>query len=168
MILIHGAYHFWPKRVAFRNDYCLSCRAPSRSIAVRTFDVGHIFWIPVLPVGFWKHWRCIKCGEEPHTSPGTRRSFKWIGLAILILFSVVSWVEPVAAPDEWISWLFRIGGPAASLLLLRHLLRSPKEVSLRQGFKTVVPADDTVCPFCGTPLLAGPRWSCPACGVLRY
>ena len=168
MILIHGAYHFWPKRAAFRNDYCLTCRASSRSVAIRTFDVGHIFWIPILPVGFWKHWRCMRCGAEPHTAPGTRRSFKWVGLFLLGLFSVISWIVPAAPPDEWVSWLFRLGGPLASVLLLRHLLGSPKELSLRQGLKSVVPTDETSCPFCRTPLLAGPRWSCPSCGVLRY
>jgi len=168
MILIHGAYHFWPKRVAFRNDYCLTCRAPSRSVATRTFDVGHIFWIPILPVGFWKHWRCLRCGAEPHAAPGTRRSFKWVGLFLLGLFSLISWLAPVSPPDEWVSWLFRLGGPLGSVLLLRHLLGSPKELSLRQGLKSVAAADETTCPFCRTPLLAGPHWSCPNCGVLRY
>ena len=48
MFIVSGAYHFWPKRVAFRDDYCLTCQAPRRSIAVRTFDVGYIYWIPFL------------------------------------------------------------------------------------------------------------------------
>src|ERR1700686_3493787 len=47
MLIIRGSYHFWPKRVAFRNDYCLRCQAPRRSIAIRTFDVGHLFWNPI-------------------------------------------------------------------------------------------------------------------------
>jgi len=168
MLIIHGAYHFWPKRVAFRNDYCLSCRAATRSVAIRTLDVGHIFWIPILPVGFWKHWQCLNCGSEPHTAPGTRRSFKWIGLFLLGFFSVLSWVEPATPPDEWVNWLFRVGGPIACVFLLRHLLTSPKDVSLRQGLKSISPAEETSCPFCNTPLLAGPRWSCPGCGVVRY
>ena len=128
MLIIHGAYHFWPKQVAFRNDYCLTCRAIGRSIAIRTFDVGHIFWIPVLPVGFWKHWRCTRCGADPHTSPGTRRTFKWIGLAVLIMLSIVFWVAPVEPPDAWMSWLFRVGGPVGTFLVLRHLLTT-REVS---------------------------------------
>ena len=168
MLIIHGSYHFWPKHVAFRNDYCLTCRAASRSIATRTFDVGHIFWIPILPVGFWKHWRCVRCGAEPHTAPGTRRSLKWVYLAILIFLSVSSWIPDVKKPDEWFLWVFRIVGPAAGLPLLRHLLRSPKELSWRQRLKFIAPADDITCPFCTTPLLSGPRWSCPGCGVLRY
>jgi hypothetical protein len=74
----------------------------------------------------------------------------------------------VEAPDQWISWLFRIGGPVASVLLTWHLVRAPRQTSLRQAMLTVVPANDAVCPFCQTPLLAGPNWYCPACGVVRY
>lgn len=168
MFIIHGAYHFWPKRVAFRNDYCMSCRGASRSVAIRTFDVGHIFWIPVLPVGLWKHWRCLRCGRDPHVSPRTRRPFKWAGLAVLVVLCAAAWVAPVEAPDEWITWAFRFGGPLAAIWLLVYILRSPKDASLRSELKMVAPASETICPFCTTPLVAGPRWSCPGCGVVRY
>jgi hypothetical protein len=168
VFIIHGVYHFWPKCVAFRNDYCLTCQAPTRCVAVRTFDVGHIFWIPILPVGLWKHWQCSRCESEPHTSSTTRPFFKWAGLCILLFLSVLSWIEPVAPADGWISWLFRIGGLLAGLLLLVHLFRAPKQPSLRESMKSILPADDIVCPFCDAPLLAGPQWSCPQCGAVRY
>jgi len=168
MFIIHGVYHWWPKRVAFRNDYCLSCQAASRSFAIRTFDVGHIFWIPVLPVGFWKHWQCTRCHSEPHTSPGTRPFFKWTGVCLLALLAVISWVEPVEPPDEWVNWLFRIGAPLGGVVLLVNVLRTPRTLSLRKALKSVTPAADILCPFCASPLLAGPRWFCSGCGVLRY
>ena len=57
MVIIHGVYHWSPKQVEFRNDYCLSCSAQRRAIRVRTFDVAHLFWIPILPLGFWKRWK---------------------------------------------------------------------------------------------------------------
>ena len=84
MLIVRGSYHFWPKRVAFRNDYCLRCQAPRRSIAIRTFDVRHLFWIPILPVGFWKRWQCEVCGQAPHIYPKVRRFFKWVGLVFSI------------------------------------------------------------------------------------
>jgi hypothetical protein len=40
MFIVYGSYHFWPKKVGFRDDYCLGCQAPRRSIAIRTLDVG--------------------------------------------------------------------------------------------------------------------------------
>jgi hypothetical protein len=172
MFIVSGAYHIWPKRVAFRDDYCLTCQTPRRSIAIRTFDVGHIFWIPILPVGFWKHWKCILCGQDPHVSPKTRRSFKWAGLVCLTIVSAMFWAAPVEGdPDSvLLAWVLRIAAPAGAILLFVYLLRTPRESSLREKLATVPPASEVVCPFCNIPLATGAsaRWSCPNCGVVRY
>jgi ribosomal protein L37AE/L43A len=170
MLIIHGAYHFWPKRVAFRNDYCLSCKAPRRSIAVRTFDVGHIFWVPILPVGFWRHWQCSVCGRKPHVARWSVRSLKWVALACLIGVSAIFWAVPEAnTGSALIGWLFRLAAPAGAIVLLVHLLRS-RGSSLRKRLAAIPAAAETTCPFCETPLVVGTgtRWSCPACGVVRY
>lgn len=168
MFIIHGAYHFWPKLVAFRNDYCLSCGTLRRSLRIRTFDVGHVFWIPILPVGFWKRWVCTSCRRNPHENPRTRPSLKWAGLICLVVVAAFSWAEP--APPDFVAgtWVVRAGAPLAAILLLRHLLRTPKDPPLKERLATVPPAAETVCPFCGTPLISGDRWSCPGCGVIRY
>src|SRR5437879_4143615 len=84
MLIIRGAYHFRPTRVAFRNDYCLSCQAPRRAIAVRSFDVGHFFWVPILPVGYWRHWKCSECRRKPHSNLKLRRRLKWATLYSLV------------------------------------------------------------------------------------
>jgi ribosomal protein L37AE/L43A len=170
MLIIRGSYHFWPKRVAFRNDYCLRCQAPRRSIAIRTFDVGHLFWIPILPVGFWKRWQCEVCGQAPHAHPKVRRFFKWAGLVFSIAFSLLLWAAPGDANFGVLGWLLRVAAPAGGILLLFDLLHTPKGPSLRRELATIAPATDAVCPFCATPLLAGSgaRWSCPQCGAVRY
>ncbi len=169
MFIIHGVYHFWPKRVAYRNDYCLGCQAPRRAIAMRTFDVGHVFWIPILPVGFWKHWECTVCARDPHVNVKTRRSFKWAGLVCLILVSLMFWLGPVESEPAF-HWAFRIVPLVLALPLLLHLLHTPAEPSLKQRLALIPPATEAVCPFCSTPLLSetNGRWSCPGCGIVRY
>jgi len=170
MLIVRGAYHFRPKRVAFRNDYCLSCRAPRRSVAVRSFDVGHIFWIPILPVGFWRHWVCSECGRNPHARSKARRYFKWAGLYSLVSASVAFWAVPVDSEFAIGSWIVRIAAPAGAILLFVGLLRAPKALSLRKNLASIPPAADTVCPFCSIPLVPGTRerLSCPTCNIVRY
>ncbi len=166
--IVFGVYHWRAKRLAFRNDYCLACGEVRRSVQLRTFDVGHIFWIPILPGGFWRHWICAVCGRDPHVNTKTRRGFKWAGLFILLLFSAVSWAEPVTPDFVAGTWIFRIGAPVGAVLTLMHLLRTAKEPSLKARLATILPAADTVCPFCGTQLLIiGSQCSCPGCGVVR-
>jgi hypothetical protein len=168
MIIVHGIYHFRPKRIAFRNDYCLSCVQPCRSVQIRTFDAAHVFWIPVLPLGFWKRWICTACGRQPDVSTKTRRPFKWAGLFVLLSFSVLFWAAP-PPPDFLVGGLvMRIGAPLGAILLLVHLLRTSKSPSREERLKAIPPATDTLCPFCGTHLLIlASQCSCPVCGILR-
>ncbi len=170
MLIVYGSYHFWPKKVGFRDDYCLGCQAPRRSVAIRTLDVGHFFWIPILPVGFWKHWKCSMCHRDPHANTRTRRSFKWIGLVCLILIAFGFWTIPVDPDASAFYWGFRLVPLAGTVALLIHLMVTEKEPSLRQRLAAIPPAADVTCPFCSTPLVAGtgPRWSCPGCSVERY
>lgn len=171
MFLIHGAYHWRPKRVGFRNDYCLSCKAPRRAIATRTFDVGHIFWVPLIPVGFWKHWACATCRRDPHRSTKARPFLKWIGLGCLIILSGMFWSVPINSEDVAIlAWILRIGPLVGAAVLLFQLLTGAQEPSLKERLAEIPPATDSACPFCATPLMVGPsaQWSCPACGVVRY
>jgi hypothetical protein len=168
MLIVSGIYRFRPKRTAFRNDYCLSCQSPRRSLQFRTFDVFHLYWIPLIPLGFRKRWICTVCQKEPRVSYKTRRSFKWAGLAILLLVTTASWIVPLQPDSATGEWVVRITMPLSAILLLIHLLRTPKDPSLAQLLATVTPASDTSCPFCGTALLLlTSQSSCPTCGILR-
>ncbi len=170
MLIVTGAYHFWPKRVAFRNDYCLRCQAPRRAIAVRTFDVGYVYWIPILPVGFWKHWKCTVCGSDPHANAKTRRrSFLLVGLLCMIGVCVMLWALPEDTSGGAQVWFLRVAALAVTATLLVYLLRGARGSSLKHLLATIEPAADAVCPFCATPLLAsdGGRWACRQCGAER-
>lgn len=79
---IMGVYRFRPRIVGFRNDFCLSCRSQRRGIQVRTFNVVALKAIPLIPVGFWKHWQCASCARDPGYNPRSRRTFA-ITLALL-------------------------------------------------------------------------------------
>lgn len=154
--------------MAFRNDYCLACGEARRAVQVRTFDVGHIYWIPILPAGFWKHWQCTVCGRDPRVNTKTRRGFKWAGLFILLLFSAAFWAMPVMPDFVAGTWIFRIAAPLGAILTVAHLLGTRNEPSLKARLASIQPAADTVCPFCGTPLLMlASGCSCPVCGVVR-
>ena len=168
MHIVRGAYHYRGKPVGFRNDYCVSCRAPRRSIAIRSFDVGHVFWIPILPVGFWRHWVCSVCGRKPHSK--ARRFFRWSGLYSLIGGSVLFWGLPVDSEFALGSWIGRLVAPAGAIFLIIRLLRTATPLSVRKKLASIPPTADTICPFCSIPLAAGTgnRWSCPACNAVRY
>ncbi|MBZ5508588.1 MAG: hypothetical protein LAO78_24275 [Acidobacteriia bacterium] len=165
MFILHGLYSFGRKIVAYRNDFCLSCAAPRRAFRVRTFDVVHIFYVPLIPLGFLRRWHCSVCGRDPHAHPGTRKGFKWAGVVVLALFAVFSWALP-PEDDAWV-WPMRVGLPIAFAAALWHTLKSKPDVRLKDKLREVQPADESVCPLCGYPLVIGSGWHCSGCGVER-
>jgi len=170
MLVIHGTYHWGRKLVAYRRDYCVTCASERVAFQHRTFDALHMFWLPILPLGFWKRWHCSACGRDPHASPRTRKSLKWAGVAILVLMAASAWaVSPREKPDDaMFIWAMRLGGPLAAGWALRATLNSPTEVNLKERLRSVQPILDVNCPLCGVVLVPEePAWRCPQCGIRR-
>ena len=55
-----GCYRWRQRRTAFRNDSCMSCQRQVRADCIRAFVVVYVKFIPLLPLGFWKHWQCFR------------------------------------------------------------------------------------------------------------
>ena len=173
VLVIHGTYHWQRRLLAFRNDYCLTCGQPRLAYLHRTFDVLHVFFVPILPLGFWKRWRCAACGENPHARVATARSLKWVGIVLLLLFTVVFWtVTPGRTggkdDDPAMIWTFRFGFPVAAAFAIRHTLRAKPPERLAEKLRTIVPNRDSTCPRCATTLtVASPWYRCGRCGLER-
>ena len=170
MLVVHGMYSWSRKRVGYRNDYCLTCNARRLAYQHRTFDVYHLYWIPLLPLGVWKRWRCSVCGSDPHASTNVRPILKWAGIGMLALMTLSSWmVSPVEKPEDRVFiWAVRIGGPIALGWAIRATVKSPPGARLEDLLRTVPPIMDAHCPQCAVMLLPEePAWRCPQCGLAR-
>jgi hypothetical protein len=168
MLIVYGRYRFKPRRVAFRNDFCLRCNQPRRSVEFKTFDALHIFWIPLIPLGYRTRWICATCGNPPRESNRTRRPFKWAGLTVLLVLGIGAWLAPMDQDISVMLWFFRIAAPLGAVLTLIHLLRTRGAPSPKAQIASVAPTTVTACPFCGVDLLlVSSQASCPKCGVLR-
>jgi hypothetical protein len=109
-----------------------------------------------------------RCAAAIHVTAKTRRGFKWAGLFILVLVAFIFWADSPEPDAVAVFWTGRIAAPVGAALLLWHLLRTPKEPTLKARLATIPHAANTVCPFCGAQLLVlGSQCSCPACGVVR-
>jgi ribosomal protein S27AE len=173
VLVIHGTYHWGRQILAFRNDYCLSCGGPRLAFLHRTFDVFHLFFVPFLPLGFWKRWKCGTCGGNPHARVTTAKPLKWIGIALLILFAVVFWTTTPDRRagkdnDPAMVWTFRIGFPVAAAFAIRHTLKAKQPERLAEKLRLIAANRDSTCPRCGTTLtVATPWYRCGRCGLER-
>ena len=166
MAFIHyGLYHWAARAVAFRSDFCRRCDRPRVTIRLRTFDVLHVFWVPLLPLGFWRRWRCPHCGEDPHRLLRTRRGFKIAGAVCLLLLSLGAWLGPGQGEPPALVWGMRLGWPALLGLTLVSLARHRPEPGLTDLLLVVRPFEGRLCPLCGGELLTAPELHCGACGA---
>jgi hypothetical protein len=171
VLVINGRYQWFRRRIAFRRDYCLHCDQPTIAVCHRTFDVLHLYWIPLLPIGFWRTWFCDSCGNKPSHPPRTRRSFKVAGIGVLAIMVALFWIAPLQEWDPEIGpafvWALRILTALGLPLAIWNTLRSPPDVSYRKQRIAVEAYRDPTCPFCLGPLTLGKEWRCERCGLER-
>jgi hypothetical protein len=166
-MLIEGVYHWRAKPVAFRNDYCISCRGERLAIQVRTIDVFHVFWIPVLPLGVYRRWWCTECGSRPDLSRTARRSIKVLAAVVATLMAPAFWLAPVPPEDEATFWFLRAGFALLSIAAWWWVARGSDDVERRQHLARIAPNQATECPFCKIALRHEEPPSCIRCGIVR-
>jgi hypothetical protein len=78
MLLLHGHYKLFRRRVAVRNVWCTVCKEPRLAIGIRSIVVIHLFWIPILPIARVTDWACATCGKNPKENLSVRpASMRW-------------------------------------------------------------------------------------------
>ncbi len=173
VLVIHGTYHWGRQILAFRNDYCLTCGRPRLAYLHRTFNVFHVFFIPFLPLGFWKRWHCETCGADPHARAATARPLKWAGIVLLIVGAAVFWTTTPDRRagkdnDPAMVWTFRIALPVAAAFAIRHTLKAAPPERLAGKLRGIAANRASTCPRCGTTLtVASPWYRCGNCGLER-
>jgi hypothetical protein len=171
MVLVHGTYRFRPKRVAFRNDYCMKCKAERIAVCVRTIDVLHIFWIPLVPLGARRRWYCIECGQPPDALKTVRQGIKLFAALSLALIALAYWVRPIDHPlnrgrtmEVWSIRVASLIGLAAILAWKPALSENAERV---EHLARLASSQLPDCPVCHIPLHPGEPWKCPRCGMAR-
>lgn len=164
MVLVHGIYRWRPVRVAFRNDYCRRCQQGTLSVRIRTFDVLHLFWVPVLPLGVWSRWHCARCGYDPRATGRTRRGFKIAVVLLLAAFNVAVWLTPQGTASDLEVWLWRGALLVLLALAVRWVAAHKPEPNARANLALMPPYEGWDCPLCGAQLLrVSTSARCPSC-----
>jgi hypothetical protein len=162
---IHGLYRLAPKVVAYRNDWCNHCGKPVLAKRWRSFYLGHLYWIPLLPLGFHETWRCTVCDNDPRGRVGTALGIILAGLFTCILVCSLTIVVPVKGDEVTVAWALRgiFGGFAVlfAFWLRSRLIEQPRPA------RKVEPLTNERCLICGGRMTDFPRWHCVECKVVR-
>jgi len=104
MFIIFGTHLFGLKRYAYKYMGCSHCEMHRLFIQTRGFAWGHIFWIPLIPLGYQSSWHCASCVKEDNNAP-TSFIVKLVFLAALIVaFYMVTLGKPAADLGDSALW----------------------------------------------------------------
>jgi hypothetical protein len=171
LIILQGVYSLGKKIVAYRNDVCLTCAGPRRIYGLRSFRIYHIFFLPLIPLGFGRIWRCSVCSLDPKLNTGAEMVWAWAWCILFGIMSITGWLDAQSHPRSvwsilvaiWLVFLFLLW----RAVNITRRFRSIPVFRLEDELRALKQADEKACPFCGTMYMNGDRVSCPHCGVER-
>lgn len=163
--ILFGTYRFGLKKIGVRKDFCNACKRECVAERWSSFNCGHIFGIPLLPLGPRKRWCCSLCGRDPRARYKTRKGFKIAGLFVLALILASVWFTRVTPEVQNTVWGGRIVLSILFLCLLYSVIKRPSLVSEEERRKAVVPLCADSCFYCGGSLASQPHLHCPSCQV---
>ena len=88
MFYIYGTKQFDIKKHGYKNTNCEHCDMTSLCTEWRWSSWAHLFFIPLLPLGYDSSFTCNACGQEPKTHSETSIVLKVVILLILLLFAI--------------------------------------------------------------------------------
>ncbi len=175
MIIVYGTHRFGLRKAGVRKDYCNSCKGECISEMYRSFDCGHIFYIPLLPLGTKKRWLCTHCGQDPRARYETSKAMRFLALLlfpipilVFLLNAIEDWNKP--ANDAWVGLAIAGGFGVLWSGLLYQALKPKTEPTEEELRKEIVPLGLDSCVYCYGPLCPEPgaHAYCTTCKVVTY
>jgi hypothetical protein len=175
MFIIYGTYHFKKQITGTRMDFCNACLHETRTELVRAFRVGHVYYIPFLPLGWHAQWVCTACGADPRaryqTSPGFWKFVGGFFAALFLFLAVLMWLMTDYSGAEAIVWSLRFVFPAlaAGIIYLAFVRpTAPVDVLHDDKRRLVTPHATDKCLYCDGLLNSHPYPYCPHCRIRVY
>ncbi len=174
MLVISGIYHFKLTKIGVRRDVCYNCKKQCIAELWQSFQCYHLYWIPLIPLGTQREWKCTLCGADPRRKPAIGGLLKVLSVLLMLIFTAVTlavWgASPAESGNAGVIWGLRLGFPAiVALLFWATFLRKPKpEPTVEERRALVEPLGDTECFYCRGPLESAPNPHCPTCKVTIY
>jgi len=166
MLILHGQYKFGRRKAYCRNDYCTICNRARFTEGIRSFRVIHIFYIPLIPIGFGTEWRCASCGKDPYTRRPISRGLAIASfvLSLLLLAGCIAmlWEERRNNPAGLWLLLVMFGG---LVFVTANSLSGKRRFEYLARRKAVKPLRADVCPYCSTPTFQRITIRCDMCNI---
>ena len=162
MILFYGIKKLRKKKVGYGKDHCNACEQEALVEKWRWFNWFHIFWIPLIPLGYGHNWMCTLCDQDANARYKTDIYRKVFISVVLFAIALLMFQPGVIDSLEYglivkiLSILFFL---ASVVWVIKHK-KLPSKDTYRQN---ITPVDVSICAYCNNPLSMSPTLSCISC-----
>lgn len=165
---LEGVQSYRSRIIAYRNDYCVTCNAQRRAHQIRSFKAYQVYYIPIIPLGFWREWQCAECSRDPHVYSSALRRVRWFIVLFAGMFAITGVIASFDQQDSAVTmWLMRLGLPALFFTVLWFVLRNKPDRALREKLRQIAPDRNDACALCSGALVLEHGWRCSQCGAER-
>lgn len=164
-MLIWGMYEIKKLILGYRQGLCNYCNAPVLIWRRRYFRLGHLFFLPLLPLGWAECWICSQCENDPDVRYADNVRFlrgAAVFFAVTGLFLFIGSFFGAKGEDLRVLTYVGLGLLAAAAALVRYARPKPQPIPPK------ITRDTEHCLRCRGALQTEPHLHCPACNLRVY
>jgi hypothetical protein len=163
-MFVHGLYHLRERRAACRNDHCMTCGAARFFLGMRSIRFYHVFFIPLLPVGWRMRYLCTICGADRKARRPSHPLVLWFGVFAGGVIAFVGLMMLLSGEEVFASWMiFGIG--AVFFAVIGFMVRRSEHREFMAAVKSVEPLPCDSCPLCHQVLAPSIKPQCHGCRI---
>jgi hypothetical protein len=166
---LFGVYKLAPKQIAYRQDYCIHCQCNRVAFLDRYWGILHIVFVPILPLGRVRSWRCSSCNLHPRLKAIPLDAWRVIlAFVAFVPMTFAFWCmtpEPDTAETIWLCRGLLSVGVIWLAWWISGQMRAPGWV--KQRAKEAGLVSTNICIRCGSGMVSTEPAHCPACGLER-
>lgn len=163
MYIFYGIKKVRKKKLGYGKDYCNACEQEAIVEKWQWFRWLHLFWIPLIPLGYQHNWVCTLCNKDANAQYKRGLFGKVvISLITLLIATFLIFIPEVTEPLAY-GLLIRILSVPLFLVSVVWAYKHEKEQSKDEKRKNITPVDTGKCVYCKYPLAMSPTLSCISC-----
>jgi len=164
---IYGIKRLGRKKVGYGKDHCNACEREAVVEKWRWFTWFHLFFIPVIPLGFHHEWICTLCERD---SNARYKSGIYIKIFLsLFIFGVTALLfQPGATDGIEYGWIMKLLSALMFLASVFWLIKHKKQTSKKAFRKSITPIGTSTCLSCNEPLTLNLKLLCVPCKLEVY
>ncbi len=167
MFFIFGLRRFGLKKVGYGKDFCNSCENEAIINRFQWFTWCHIFFIPLIPLGYHSKFNCTICGNNPHAMKNTPLWLRILFIFILLCIGSTTITSGLYRHFSF-GWIIKTLITFAITAACYWVFRKLNQATFKEQRSKITPVNQQVCVLCDGEIVQKKQPTCSRCKLEVY